>query len=47
LNAPAKEVLETGDIFAVLGSYEGYWLVRTYQGKTGWMSIPSASLNDK
>jgi len=47
LNAPAKEVLETGDMFAVLGSYEGYWLVRTYQGNTGWMSIPSASDNDK
>ena len=47
LNAPAKEVLETGDMFAVLGSYEGYWLVRTYQGNTGWMSIPSASLDDK
>lgn len=47
LKAPAKEVLETGDMFAVLGSYEGYWLVRTYQGNTGWMSIPSASLNDK
>ncbi len=47
LNAPAKEVLENGDMFAVLGSYEGYWLVRTSQGKTGWMSIPSASLDDK
>ena len=46
-NAPAKGILETGDMFAVLGSYEGYWLVRTYQGNTGWMSIPSASLNDK
>ena len=47
LNAPAKEVLGTGDMFAVLGSYEGYWLIRTYQGNTGWISIPSATLNDK
>ncbi|MCJ7581363.1 MAG: SH3 domain-containing protein, partial [Candidatus Aminicenantes bacterium] len=47
LNAPSKEVLGTGDMFAVLGSYEGYWLIRTYQGNTGWISIPSASINDK
>ena len=46
-DAPAKEVLGAGDTFAVLGSYDGYWLVRTNQGKTGWMSIPSASINDK
>jgi SH3-like domain-containing protein len=47
MNAPTKEVLGTGDMFAVLGSYEGYWLIRTYQGNTGWLSIPSANLNDK
>ena len=47
LNAPAKEVLENGDMFAILGSYEEFWLVRTSQGNTGWMSIPSASLDDK
>lgn len=47
LNAPAKEVLSYGDMFSVLGSFEGYWLVKTSRGNTGWMSIPSASLNDK
>ena len=47
LNAPAKEVLESGDMFSVLGSYEGYWLIRTFWGNTGWMSIPSASIEDK
>jgi murein DD-endopeptidase MepM/ murein hydrolase activator NlpD len=47
LNSPAKEVLGTGEKFSVLASYEGYWLIKTLQGNTGWMSIPSASINDK
>ncbi len=45
--APAKDVLSTGNIFSVLGSYEGYWFVKTHQGNTGWISISSAPLNDK
>ena len=45
--APAKDVLSTGDTFSFLGSYEGYWLVKKHQGQTGWISIPSASLDDK
>lgn len=47
MNAPTKEVLGTGDMFAVLGSFEEYWLIRTYKGNTGWISIPSATINDK
>ena len=47
LNSPAKEVLGTGDMYAVLGSYEGFWLIRTDQGITGWLSIPSAFIEGK
>ena len=46
-NAPAKEVVSAGDMFSVLASYDGYWMVRTNLGHTGWMPIPSSDLDDK
>jgi len=38
--AAAKETMEAGETFYVLGIYEGYWYIKTESGQIGWMSIP-------
>ena len=43
--AAAMELIDIGDEFSVLGEYDGYWLVRTQQGSTGWMQIPAEPLS--
>ena len=43
--AAAMELIDVGDEFSVLGEFEGYWLVRTQHGSTGWLQIPSEPLS--
>jgi murein DD-endopeptidase MepM/ murein hydrolase activator NlpD/SH3-like domain-containing protein len=45
--AAAKETIEAGETFYVLGVYEGYWYIKTENGQTGWMSIPPPSSQDR
>ena len=45
--AAAKETIEAGETFYVLGIYEGYWYIKTENGQTGWMSIPPPSSQDR
>jgi hypothetical protein len=40
-NAATIEWVATGEEFAILGHYAEYWLVRTQNGSTGWLPIPS------
>ena len=39
--AADMELIDAGDEFSILGELEGYWLVRTQHGRTGWLQIPS------
>lgn len=43
--AAAKELIEVGDEYSVLGEFGGYLLVRTQHGSTGWLQIPSEPLS--
>jgi murein DD-endopeptidase MepM/ murein hydrolase activator NlpD len=45
--APVVEKINGGEEFAVLGHYEGYWLVRTQKEKVGWLMIPAESTSDR
>jgi len=38
-DAPVVEYLDAGAECAVIGNFDGHWLVRTSQGSTGWMQI--------
>ncbi len=41
--ALAMEAIASGEEFAILGEYRGYWFIRTDKGRTGWMAVPHPS----
>ena len=43
--AAAIELIDVGDEFSILAEFEGYWLVRTQHGSTGWLQISSEPLS--
>jgi murein DD-endopeptidase MepM/ murein hydrolase activator NlpD len=42
-NAAAKTTIEAGEILLVLGIFEGFLYIKTEDGLTGWVSVPSPS----
>ena len=46
-DAAAKESVGKGEAFSVLGEYKGFWLVKTNQGRTGWIQIPIVSMSGR